>query len=234
MRTRRYGASAGTEASGDLMTSLRTQDSVESLTFVDDDGRRDRIGWFRGIIATLVVAIAAVAVIGTAVLILRQVGPTTPAASSQTSAAAVTSSSAAAPSAAAPTPTTPAAVAPAPVAPAPAPTEQATQASGRAAQGDRTLSFIVATANLRAGVGTSVTVSGTGPATDRVMSVTISTADGANLASGSADGCSGPAFPWSQQFAITFDQAESTQLQVQMVTCNGTTLVATSLVNIEP
>lgn len=209
------------------------QPEDSALTLGDQlTGRRERIGWVRGLIASMVVALATAIVIGACALIVGSVGPATSAAVVPVVTTPGPIDAPAAPVAAAapaPAPPTEAAAAPAPVVSAPP-----VQASGRVSDGDRVLSFVVSRAELHAGVSVSVTVSATGPDTDRVQLVAITTADGASLSSGTAEGCAGPAYPWSQTFAIAFPQAESTEIRVKLTSCTGKVLTATSLVDVQP
>jgi hypothetical protein len=224
---------------GDRIVPPRLPPDPDVLPFADGEGR-ERVGWVRGIVITVVVAIATAAVVLPTGLILRRL---------QHSDAAGAPAPVVAPSSAGPaSPSPAAAVADAPSAPPataapppdPTPTPAATSSappvrgSGRAASGDVSVSFLMATADLHAQDATTVTVSGTGTEDDRVSGVSITLADGDTLATGSADGCSGPAFPWSQTFTITFPRAETTQLQVQLTTCQGGSLVATGVVDVQP
>jgi hypothetical protein len=214
----------------------RTGEPVASPLAFDTElsGRRERIGWVRGIIASLVVALATGLVIGSCALIVGSVEPLTRAAAPAVTETAAVPAPAPAPPApvaatAAPAPPPVAAVSAAPVA-APPPV----RATARVADGDRTLSFVVGVAELHAGVGVNVTVSATGPATDRVQLVAITTAEGASLSSGAASGCDGPAYPWSQTFSIAFPQPESTEIRIQLTSCTGKVLTATSPVDVQP
>lgn len=205
---------------------------VSALGFDDErTGRREQIGWIRGTIASLVVALAAGLVICSCALIVGSVEPVTGAAAPPV---VETTAAAGPPVAAVVAAETTAAPPPATVAPAPVVTAPPVRATGRAADGDRSLSFVVSVAELHAGVGVSVTVSAIGPAADRVQLVDITTADGTSLTSGTAAGCEGPAYPWSQTFAIAFPQAESTEIRVQLTSCTGKVLTATSLVDVQP
>ncbi len=218
-------------------TAERSSSTPSALDFDDEaDPRRDRLGWVRGAIATAVVALAAAIVVVGAVLIVGSVEPAEPvraAAATTSASAAPTDSVAPAPAVPAP-PATPAAAETTPPPAPPATTAPPVQATGRAAQGDRSLSFVVSTADLHAGRATSISISGTGPADDRVQRVTVTIADGTELTSGVAAGCAGPAYPWSQSFTITFPQAEATELRVQLTSCTGQVLTATSPVDIQP
>lgn len=210
-----------------------TQPGAPALGFDDElTGRRERIGWIRGVIASLVVALATGIVIGACALIVGSVEPATSAAAP----VAAETSATVEPPGPAPVAATAPAPAPPPVAVPAVPVEAAppVQATGRTADGDRSLSFVVSRAELHAGVGVSVTVSATGPATDRIQLVDITTADGTALTSGTAAGCAGPAYPWSQTFAIAFPQAESTEIRVKLTSCTGKVLTATSLVDVQP
>ncbi|MCU1690414.1 MAG: hypothetical protein JWN20_2342, partial [Jatrophihabitantaceae bacterium] len=199
----------------ELAPRHRSPDARTSALAFDDElgNRRERIGWVRGIISSLVVALATGLVIGSCALLLRSVDPVT-------SAIAAVATSAPAPE----VPPVVAAEAPAPAPattapPAPVVSAAPVQATGRVAEGDRSLSFIISQAQLHAGKAVSVTVSATGPDTDRIQLVNITTADGTSLTSGTAAGCAGPAYPWSQAFAITFASAESTEIRVQLTSC---------------
>ena len=229
----RAGIIERSEAPAPTPRHRSAEERPSALAFDDElGGRRERIGWARGIIASLVVALATGLVIAASTYIVRSVETVTPAAAPATESAA-----AVAPTEAPPAPVAPTEAAPAPpaaVVPPPAPTAAPVQASGRVADGDRTMSFIVSVAELHAGAKVSITVSATGPDTDRVQRIEITTADGVSLSSGSADACTGPAFPWSQAFTIAFPQAESTELRVKLTSCTGKVLTATSLVDIQP
>ncbi|MDR1998947.1 MAG: hypothetical protein LBQ06_03265 [Frankiaceae bacterium] len=194
---------------------------------------RDRIGWWRSLVVCFVVLLAAGAVLVPSYLVLdyyRQQDAATaqpPAANPPPQGAGETSTDAAAPS------DTPSAVSPS-VEPPPRSTAAPTQATGFAQSGPFSLSFVVQSVDLRAGQPVDLVVSATGDVADRVSSMVISTADGTVLTQGSVPGCAGPQFPWTQTFQVAFPAAESTQLQVQVASCAGGSLVATSLVDIQP
>jgi len=202
---------------------------------------RERMGWWRALIVALVVCLAAAAVVVPSAAVLRHyrqldAAPAPVAASTEVPAdnavpAASTPAPPIEPPPAVPTTMPPAALpSPADAAPAPA----ATKASGRAVAGSLAVTFVMDSAQLRAGSPSSISVSATGEEADRVSSVQIALADGSVLASGNAEACDGPAFPWTQSFPVTFPAAESTQVRVTLTTCAGGSLVATALVDVQP
>lgn len=199
---------------------------------------RERIGWWRAAVVSFVVITAAAAVVVPSVGVLRHYRQLDSASAGARTLQIEPIAQSAVPQSAAPAqvpPAVPSTMAPSVVpAPAAAAAPAATQASGRAAAGVFTVAFVVDPAELRIGMPASVSVSATGDADDRVSSVVISTADGTVLTSGGAAGCEGPAFPWTQSFAVVFAHAESTQLQVALTSCAGGSLVATALIDIQP
>lgn len=235
------GASPGSPGSG----PAEPQGSQPDVVLFTTGAWRERIGWWRSVIVTIVVVLAAAAVIVPSVAVLRHYqqmdaaraqspSPVEPAQNAVPASSEATASGPAKPTAAPPAvPTTMApstAAAPA----ASAATPAATKAAGRASAGAFTVSFVMDSAELHAGKTANVSVSATGDTSDHVSSVQITTADGATLNGGDAEGCSGPALPWSQSFPVVFPTAESTQLQVRVTSCAGGVLVATAVVDIQP